>query len=270
MPPSFDMYMEWGFSDNSVRFYSAESRKQIGLFEHLHVGQLSCALFADSKTLVTAGTDCTVAVWSVVNSGKSVDLHPRANLFGHRQPVGVLAISRSFNALLSASKAGEIMLWDLNRCEFVRKIESRLVVECACINDVTGNILLCHGARMSLYSINGELLLQQDAGDRSGEAIVSCACYEGANHEWLERDILFTGHKRGVVRVWSKIIKDGRFELDLIRQLNHTDGTREDGGNVAAAISCILPMPQVVYTGDEEGKVVSVHHWDGLTNANQV
>ena len=258
MPPSFDIYMEWGFSDNSVRFYSAESRKQIGLFEHLHIGQLSCALFADSKTLITAGTDCTVAVWSVVSSSKSVDLHLRANFFGHRQPVDVLAMSRSFNALLSTSKSGEIMLWDLNRCEFVRKIDASVEVECAWVNDVTGNIVLCHGAQISVYSINGELLLQQDAGDRSGEAIVSCACYEGAGNEWLERDILFTGHKRGVVRVWSKIIKDGKFELELIRQLNHTDGAREDGGNVAAAVSCILPMPQVVYTGDEDGKVVSL------------
>jgi beige protein homolog 1 len=257
MPPNYDIYMEWGFSDNSVRFYSAESRKQIGLFEHLHIGQLSGAIFADSKTLITAGTDCTVAVWSVHSTNKAVDIQPKATLFGHRQSAGVLAISRSINALLSASRAGELILWDLNRCEFVRKIEQSLVVECACINDVTGNITLCHGGEISMYSINGDLLLRQDSGDRSGEAIVSCACYEGAANEWLERDILFTGHKRGVVRVWSKVIKEGRFELELIRQLNHTDNARDDGGNVMAAISCILPMPQVVYTGDEDGRVVS-------------
>ena len=257
MPPNYEVYMEWGFSDNSVRFYSADSRKQIGLFEHLHIGQLSNALFADSKTLVTAGTDCTVAVWAVHTKSKSVDIQPKATLFGHRQPVSVLAMSRSFNALLSTSKAGEMILWDLNRCEFVRKIEGSLVVECACINDVTGNIIVCHGSEISIYTINGDLLLRQDSGDRSGEAIVSCACYEGAGNEWLERDIIFTGHKRGVARVWSKMIKDGRFTLELVRQLNHTDGVREDGGNVMAAISCILPMPQVVYTGDEDGKVVS-------------
>ena len=257
MPPNYDIYMEWGFSDNSVRFYSAESRKQIGLFEHLHIGQLSSALFADSKTLVTAGTDCTVAVWAVHSTSRSVDIQPKATLFGHRQSVNVLAISRSFNALLSASGAGELMLWDLNRCEFVRIVDERQVIECACINDVTGNIVVCHGAEISIYTINGDLLLRQDSGDRSGEAIVSCACYEGAGNEWLERDIIFTGHKRGVVRVWSKTIRGGRFELELVRQLNHTDGSREDGGNVNAAISCMLPMPQVVYTGDEDGKVVS-------------
>ena len=257
IPPNYEIYMEWGFSDNSVRFYSAESRKQIGLFEHLHIGQLSCAIFTDSQTLVTAGTDCTVAVWSIVENGKSVELHPRATLFGHRKPVGVLALSRSLNALLSASTDGQVMLWDLNRCEFVRTLDDKLLVNCAAINDVTGNIVLCHGHQISMYSLNGDLLLRQDSGDRSQESVVSCACYEGAGNEWLERDLVFTGHKRGQVRVWSRVVREGKFELELIRQLNHADSTRDDGANVTAGISCILPMPQVVYTGDEDGRVVS-------------
>jgi len=33
---------------------------------------------------------------------------------------------------------------------------------------------------------------------------------------------------------------------------------QREGANYAAAISCILPMAQVVYTGDEEGRVVSM------------
>ncbi|RMZ83629.1 hypothetical protein DV738_g1137, partial [Chaetothyriales sp. CBS 135597] len=255
IPPHYDNYMEWGFSDNSLRFYAADSRKQIGLFEHVHIGQLSSALFADSKTLITSGADCTVAVWSVTSTSKSVDIQPRASLFGHRQPVHVLAISRSFNALLSASTSGELMLWDLNRCEFVRRIDECLVLECAWINDVTGNLVLCHGSFISMYSINGDLLLKQDVGDAGGGDIVSVACYEGAGNEWLERDIIFTGHRRGVVKVWSKVVRDGRFELELIRQLNHTDHKRGDGGNVTAAISCILAMPQTLYTGDEDGQV---------------
>lgn len=27
IPPAYDKYMEWGFADGSVRFYSADSRK---------------------------------------------------------------------------------------------------------------------------------------------------------------------------------------------------------------------------------------------------
>lgn len=58
-------------------------------------------------------------------------------------------------------------------------------------------------------------------------------------------------------QIWSKTIRHGRFELDLIRQLHHVNTGHENGANVSAGISCILPLPQVVYTGDEAGRVVS-------------
>ena len=257
IPPNFDKYMEWGFIDGSVRFYAADSRKLLGHLEHLHIGQLSCGIFADSSTLITAGTDCTIIVWNVVTGAKEVDITPRQSLLGHRQPVTVLAVSRSFSTLLSASADGKVLLWDLNRLEFIRELPQGAAVECARINDVTGNILLCSGARVSMYTLNGDLLLEQKCGDRSDDIVISCAFYEGAGNEWLERDILFTGHRRGIVRVWSKMIQGGRFMLELIRELNHVHSSRQDGSNIAAAITCILPMPQVVYTGDENGSVVS-------------
>jgi hypothetical protein len=60
------------------------------------------------------------------------------------------------------------------------------------------------------------------------------------------------------VNIWSKTIRGGRFELELIRQLHHTDSSRDTGANITAGISCILALPQVVYTGDEAGRVVSI------------
>jgi beige protein homolog 1 len=257
IPPTYEKYLEWGFADGSIRFYSAESRKLLGHFEHLHIGQLSSAIFADSRTLVTAGTDCTVSVWNILAAGKNLDLQPRSSLFGHRTPIHVLALSRSFSALLSASTDGTVILWDLNRLEFVRILTKDRPVECARINDVNGDIVLCHGSRIVMYTLNGEMLLDQAAGEGADDSILSCAFYEGGANEWLEREIFFTGHKHGVVKVWNKMIRGGCFELELIRQLNHVDSSREDGGNVRAGITCILPMPQVVYTGDEDGRVVS-------------
>ncbi len=95
----------------------------------MHQGQLSSALFADSKTLVTAGADCTISVWTVVSTSKSVDLQPKVCLFGHRTSVNTLAVSKSFSALLSASADGQVLLWDLNRLEFVRVLTGGKPVE---------------------------------------------------------------------------------------------------------------------------------------------
>jgi hypothetical protein len=134
VPPAFDYYMEWGFFDGSVRFYTADTRKLLGHFEHLHVGQLSHASFADSRTLVTCGTDCTISLWTVTVTSKSVDLQPIGSLFGHRAPVTVLAVSRSFSALLSASIDGQIMLWDLNRRSFVQALPNDGTVDVSVVS----------------------------------------------------------------------------------------------------------------------------------------
>jgi WD40 repeat protein len=102
--------------------HSTDNSQLLGHFEHLHIGQLSHASFADSRTLITCGTDCTISLWTVTAGSRSVDLQPIGSLFGHRTPVTTLAVSRSFSALLSASSDGQIMLWDLNRRCFVRAL----------------------------------------------------------------------------------------------------------------------------------------------------
>ncbi|KAF2454179.1 hypothetical protein BDY21DRAFT_354308 [Lineolata rhizophorae] len=286
IPPSYDRFMEWGFADNSVRFYATDSKKLLGVFEHLHQGQISCATFVDSKTLITAGTDCTIAAWTVV-FGKVVDLQPKVNLFGHRTPVTTLATSRAFGAFLSASTDGKVFLWDLNRSEFVRELgtggahdDGEVPVQCAKINSVSGHVALCCGAHVRLYTLNGALLLDQNVcdeglatssasggnGGNGGPAadvvgddyVASCAFYEGIGNEWLERELLFTGHRRGVVKIWSvEADERGRWRLVLVKRLHSVDTNREDGANYAAAVSCILPTAQVLYTGDDEGRVVS-------------
>ena len=135
--PDFDRYMMWGFIDNGVRFYASpnqkvslappldserttELAKLLGLSEQMHQSQLSCAVLADSKTLITAGDDSTISVWTLITTTASVDLQPRGTLFGHRRSINVLAVSRSHSALLSASVDGVVILWDLNRLDLVR------------------------------------------------------------------------------------------------------------------------------------------------------
>ena len=197
---------------------STEILQLVGLFEHVHQGQLTSVLFADSKTLVTAGSDCTISVWTLIIAPNSVDLQPKITLFGHRSAVTTLAASRSFSTLLSASSDGQVLLWDLNRLELIRRlmsgkpvelsfmpmfedVEKQINTQCARINDVTGVIIICRGPEVSLWTLNGDLLLEQSIYVEGDDTISCCAFYEGSGNEYLERNLIFTGHKKGVVNV---------------------------------------------------------------------
>ncbi|EMR65376.1 putative beige beach domain-containing protein [Eutypa lata UCREL1] len=269
LPPYFDKYVEWGFADNSVRFFFTENRRSAGVSEALHIGQISCLVVADSKTLVTAGEDCVVSVWGVQTaSGKPADLAHRRSLFGHKTPVTTIAVSRAFSTLVTVSASdGHVFLWDLNRLEFVRKLQPTQQqqlqlplqgVECARVNDASGEIMLCSGPNVALYTINGDPILDQNVCAEPDDFVHSCAFYEGSGgSEWLESYLVFTGHKRGRVNIWKRVVDGatGKWVLRHVRRLDHVDARSETGLNTEAAITCITPMPLLVYTGDDDGRV---------------
>ena len=222
------------------------------------MGQISCIHFADSKTLITAGEDCVMAVQSVQTSpGKPVDLSLRTSLFGHKTPVRTIAVSKALSTFVSVSEDGQAFVWDLNRLQFIRKLQLTRKVECAQINDVTGEIMLASGPNVVLYTLNGSVMLDQNVCAEEDDYVHSCAFYEGASHEWMENYLIFTGHKRGRVNVWRRMVSNGKWILKLLRRLDHVDPDSRTGSNVDSAITCMTPMPQCVYTGDEDGKVVS-------------
>ncbi|RBR07387.1 hypothetical protein FVER53590_00209 [Fusarium verticillioides] len=260
--PPYDKFLEWGYADNSIRFFFSDNRKPAGLFENLHIGQISCACFADSKTLITAGEDCVVSVYALQTlPGKPVELLPRSSLFGHKSPVTTIAVSKAFSTLLTVSADGQAFLWDLNRLSFIRKLPLVRPVECARINDISGEILLCSGPNVILYTLNGTLLLEQNVCFEQDDYIHSCAFYEGAGNEWLDNYLIFTGHKRGRVNVWRRSIVGSRWTLELLRKLDHVDYKNDKGANTEAGITCISPMPTCVYTGDDDGRV---YEWNLL------
>ena len=66
---------------------------------------------------------------------------------------------------------------------------------------MTGVIILCRGSKVSLWTLNGDLFLEQNIHVEGDHTVTSCAFYEGLGNEYLERNLIFTGHKKGVVNV---------------------------------------------------------------------
>lgn len=162
MSAAYNIVLEWGYVDGSVRFFASESKKvsenqvvarcatdhvlqQLGLYEQLHQEEITTARFADT-TLITASKDCTVGLWTVNVSRESVDLQPRVFLHGHRHAVTVTAVSRTLRTLLSADTTGRVLLWDLNTHELIRsigighRVEVRVVAMVSSCTWLTGQV----------------------------------------------------------------------------------------------------------------------------------
>lgn len=264
MMPNCDRFVQWGYADHSIRYFSSNTKRALGLYENAHIGPITTAVFADSKTLVTAGADCTMGVWTVSTTRDAVEMTAKTYLFGHRAPIALLAASRVFSSLVSASTDGAVLLWDLNRHDCIRVLlpPSPASIRAAAISSISGHILLCRGSSILLYTLNGHLLVSQRiCADNSPDEQLFCAAfYHGSGNEWVERELLFTGHAGGVVNVWALATAgDGSWLLQLVNRLNHVDASREDGGNSSAGVTAVLPLANAVYTGDEAGKVFE---WD--------
>ena len=80
---------------------------------------------------------------------------------------------------------------------------------------MTGDIIVCRGNRITMYTLNGDVLVDQPVCESPDDHVLSCVFYEGVQNEWLERELVLTGHTRGVVNIWAKNIRGAGFELEV-------------------------------------------------------
>ncbi|KAF9918002.1 hypothetical protein BX616_010643, partial [Lobosporangium transversale] len=206
-PYACSKYVEWGFSDNSVRLYLTETNKTLGIFENLHLEAITCVKWADDRTIVTTSRDTVVCIWRIVHS-RSYELKLMKCLRGHRETVHTVAVSVAYSIIVSGSEDKSCIVWDLNRLEYVRQLgKHEDGVRVVAINDATGDIATCSGPVLRLWTVNGDLILQKYA-TQIGDPILDCVFYAGRTGEWVPRDIIFTSHRRGTIKIWEKAVMD--------------------------------------------------------------
>jgi WD40 repeat protein len=163
---------------------------------------MTCAAFLDAEILVTTALDCTVSVWTLTGSTYGpYDLNLKAGLFGHRAAVNLLLVSSTLSTIVTASIDGQVIIWDVNSLERLRVISHGTKIDCGAIDHRSGKIVLCSGMIAKVYSINGELILEQSLCATLGDQIVCCAHYESTGSEWIGGDFILTGHTKGVAKV---------------------------------------------------------------------
>ncbi|EMR10041.1 hypothetical protein PNEG_01795 [Pneumocystis murina B123] len=259
MVPNINICLQWDIIGSDIEFYNRENKKIFKSFHKLHLKQVTCACFIEPYTLITGSNDCIIYIWSIIQ-GKTINLKLKNYLRGHFKPIISLDSSKSFSIIVSGSEDGLVIEWDLNRACYVRTLEkSNNPIQCISINDANGDIAACSEMTISIWTINGDLLLRQNIGFSQNDIIFSCKFYEGINYEWLECDLIFTGHNFGIVQIWniSWKTKNGKLirELINIKTLQHYDYIKDS--LLVSKITALYPSGKTrsLFTGDNLGNV---------------
>ncbi|KAG5439009.1 hypothetical protein PCANB_002340 [Pneumocystis canis] len=227
MLPNVNIYLQWDAIGGDIEFYNKENKKIFRSLYKLHSQKITCSYFIEPYTLITASNDCIIYIWSIIQ-GETIELKQKGCLRGHSKPIISLDSSKSFSIIVSGSEDGLAIEWDLNRICYLRTLEkSSKPIQCVSINDTNGDIATCSETTISIWTINGDLLLRQNIQFSQNDMIFSCKFYEGINNEWLDCDLIFTGHKSGIVQIWNILweTENGKSIRKLInvKTLQHYD-----------------------------------------------
>ena len=248
-------------------------------------------------------------------AGTGFELKKR--LFGHAAPLTALSICESYAVIASGDSTGCVCLWDTNRRQLVRRLQAGAgccvhgTVRAIAINHASGDIVtsvatepISHGATigadgetprnvLSVWTVNGSLVAQRvnlcDArGGGGGDAAICClAVTEGP--EWLDTNLVVSGHTDGSVRLWSVVPRRAQqptvsqaenpdagctFELMLRRRVRaisgqphgapaspsaRAGGVTEECGHGAEVTKILIdsdPFVRTMYTADADGELL--------------
>ena len=202
IPPNFSHCISWGFADMSVRLSIYDSEKTVAVYESLDSQMVLCSLCPSPGLLVTAGKSSTINVWRIDTARTNTPARLHAQLVGHSDAITCLNSSAAFRILLSGSRDGVAMQWDLNQLCFIRELcRLQAPISAIATNELTGDIAVCATTELQLFTINGQPLCSINACPQENQQVL-CVAFSQMN-EWDDRNIILTGGSDGVVRIWS-------------------------------------------------------------------
>ncbi|KAI7848521.1 WD40-repeat-containing domain protein [Circinella umbellata] len=196
-------------------------------------------------------------MWKVKHE-KVMDFTLLECLRGHSAAIVSIAASRSYSVLVTGSEDKTAIIWDLNRMEYVRSLQGHDgSVDIVQVNDATGDIITCSGHMIRVWTINGDLYLTKSACPTS-ESILSAVYYEGTLNEWYKNDIVVTGHKKGIIKIWSQELiqdKNGKTQWGFILSREIQQQDHANGSPDITALSFAGINKRTLLTGNSYGEV---------------
>ncbi|XP_041362357.1 WD repeat and FYVE domain-containing protein 3-like isoform X2 [Gigantopelta aegis] len=233
IPPNFNKYLAWGYSDLSVRIGNYDSDRATAVFECLDNGEILCAACPNEKIFITGGFSCVVNVWEYVPKDRKAVL--KRPLYGHTEPVTCLAASQAYNVIVSGSRDRTCIIWDLSRLIFVHQLRGHVApVAAVTINDLTGDIATCSGTYLHFWNINGEEIASTNTSTGRNQQILCVAMSQMM--EWDSQNVILVGSSDGVVRMWSVEYVQVPVEVKAkIKDVTDVETSKTDGSTSSSS-----------------------------------
>ncbi|KAE8601969.1 hypothetical protein XENTR_v10013848 [Xenopus tropicalis] len=241
--------LSWGYADNILRLKSKQSEPPVNFIQCSELHQVtSCAWVPDSCQLFT-GSKCGVITAYLNRFTNStpleIEVESQVHLYGHTAEITSLFVCKPYSILISVSKDGTCIIWDLNRLCYVQSLTGhKSPVTAVSASETTGDIAtVCDsvggGSDLRLWTVNGDLIGHVHCRE------IICSVAFSNQPEGVSVNVIAGGLENGIVRLWST------WDLKPVREITFPKSNKPI---VSLTFSC---DGHHLYTANSEGTVIA-------------
>ncbi|NXM69177.1 LYST regulator, partial [Serilophus lunatus] len=241
--------LSWGYADNILRLKSKQSEPPVNFIQSSQLHQVtSCAWVPDSCQLFTGSKSGVITAYMnrfTSNTPSEIEMESQVHLYGHTAEITSLFVCKPYSIMISVSRDGTCIIWDLNRLCYVQSLAGhKSPVTAVSASETTGDIAtVCDsvggGSDLRLWTVNGDLV----GHVHCRESICSVAFSN--QPEGVSVNVIAGGLENGVVRLWST------WDLKPVREITFSKSAKPI---VSLTFSC---DGHHLFTANSDGNVIA-------------
>ncbi|NXA26782.1 LYST regulator, partial [Ibidorhyncha struthersii] len=241
--------LSWGYADNILRLKSKQSEPPVNFIQSSQFHQVtSCAWVPDSCQLFTGSKSGVITAYMnrfTSNTPSEIEMESQVHLYGHTAEITSLFVCKPYSIMISVSKDGTCIIWDLNRLCYVQSLAGhKSPVTAVSASETTGDIAtVCDsvggGSDLRLWTVNGDLV----GHVHCRESICSVAFSN--QPEGVSVNVIAGGLENGVVRLWST------WDLKPVREITFSKSAKPI---ISLTFSC---DGHHLFTANSDGNVIA-------------
>ncbi|NXA37739.1 LYST regulator, partial [Eudromia elegans] len=240
--------LSWGYADNILRLKSKQSEPPVNFIQSSQFHQVtSCAWVPDSCQLFTGSKSGVITAYMnrfTSNTPSEIEMESQVHLYGHTAAITSLFVCKPYSIMISVSKDGTCIIWDLNRLCYVQSLAGhKSPVTAVSASETTGDIAtVCDsvggGSDLRLWTVNGDLVGHVHCRE------TICSVAFSNQPEGISVNVIAGGLENGVVRLWST------WDLKPVREITFSKSAKPI---VSLTFSC---DGHHLFTANSDGNVI--------------